>query len=177
MTLNERLGQELKAAMLARDADRLGALRMLKAAVGYLAIEKKVDTLGDADFVVVVQKEVKKRRDAAEQFEKGGRPELAAKERAEQVVLEGFLPRPLSAEELETLVREAIAATGAASKKDMGPVIKAVQAKAAGRADGRAVGTVVGRLCREVLCDRPPRDSWARTSSRCSTPPGTRSGP
>ena len=146
MTLNERLTQELKAAMVARDADRVGALRLLKAALGYVAIEKKVDALGDAEFVAVVQKEVKKRQDAAAQYEQGGRPELAAKEKAEIAVLQGFLPQPLSAKELEALVRGAIAELGATTKKDMGPVIKAVQAKAAGRADGKTVSTLVGRL-------------------------------
>lgn len=146
MSLNDRLGQELKAAMLARDADRLGALRLLKAALGYVAIEKKVDSLSDADVAAVVQKEVKKRRDSIEQFEKAGRTELAAKEKAEIAVLEGFLPQALSAEELETLVRQVIAETGATSKKEMGPVIKAVQAKAGGRADGRAISTLVGKL-------------------------------
>ncbi len=146
MSLNDRLGQDLKAAMLAKDADRLSTLRLLKAALGYLAIEKKVDSLPDAEFIAVVQKEVKKRRDSIEQFEKGGRPELAAKELAEITVLEGFLPQALSAEELESLIRQVIAETGAASKKDMGPVIKAVQSKAAGRADGRAISTLVGKL-------------------------------
>ena len=146
MSLNERLAQEVKAAMLAKDADRLGALRMLKSALGYAAMEKKVDSLGDSEFVSVVQKEVKKRRDASEQFEKGGRPELAAKEKAEITVLEAFLPKMLSAEELEVLVKEAIAAAGAVSKKEMGVVIKAVQAKAAGRADGRAISALVGQL-------------------------------
>ncbi|MGE3308635.1 MAG: GatB/YqeY domain-containing protein [Limisphaerales bacterium] len=146
MSLNERLGREVKAAMLAKDADRLGTLRMLKSALGYAAMEKKVDFLGDSEFVAVVQKEVKKRRDAAEQFAKGGRPELAAKETAEIAVLEAFLPRTLTAEELDALVREAIASTGAVSKKEMGVVIKAVQAKAAGRADGRAISSLVGQL-------------------------------
>lgn len=145
MSLNVRLGEELKSAMLAKDALRLGALRMLKSALGYAAMEKKVDVLGDTEFTAVVQKEVKKRRDAAEQFTAGGRPELAAKEQAEIGVLELFLPRMLSAEELEGMVKEAIAALGASSKKDMGAVIKAVQAKAAGRADGRAISTCVGQ--------------------------------
>ncbi len=146
MSLQERLGQEIKAAMLARDADRLGALRMLKSTVGYVAIEKKVDSLSDVEFVPVVQKEIKKRRDSIEQYEKGDRPELAAKEKAEITVLETFLPQPLSAEELEKLVRDAIAETGATSKKEMGPVIKAVQAQAAGRAEGKTISQIVGRL-------------------------------
>jgi uncharacterized protein YqeY len=146
MSLGDKLGQEIKAAMLAKDADRLAALRMLKSAVGYVQIEKKVDSLPDADFVSIVQKEVKKRRDSIEQFEKGGRPELAAKEKQEITVLESFLPKPLSAEELEKMVRDAIAETSATSKKEMGPVIKAVQTKAAGRAEGKTISQIVGRL-------------------------------
>lgn len=146
MALQDRLAQELKAAMLARDATRLSALRLLKSALGYAQIEKKVDTLSDADFVVIVQKEVKKRRDSIEQFEKGGRPEQAAQEKAEAVVLESFLPQPLSAEELEQLVKATVQELGATSKKEMGAVIKAVQAKAAGRADGKTVSQLVGKL-------------------------------
>jgi uncharacterized protein YqeY len=146
MSLQDRLPPEIKAAMLARDADRLSALRMLKSAVGYAQIERKTEKLSDADFVSVVQKEVKKRRDAAEQFEKGGRPELADKEKKEIVVLETYLPQPLSPEELEQLVKATIQELGATSKKEMGPVIKAVQAKAAGRADGKTISVVVGRL-------------------------------
>src|SRR5271165_5577301 len=105
MSLQERLSQEMKAAMLARDADRLSALRMLKSAVGYAQIEKKTDQLPDAEVIAIVQKEVKKRRDSVEQFEKGGRGELAAKEKQEIAVLESFLPKPLPPEELEALVR------------------------------------------------------------------------
>ena len=146
MSLQERLSQEIKSAMLARDADRLGALRMLKSAVGYVLIEKKAESLPDADFIAIVQKEVKKRRDSVEQFEKGGRAELAAKEKEEITILESFLPQQLSPEELEKLVRDAIAETGATSKKEMGPVIKAVQTKAAGRADGKTISQLVGKL-------------------------------
>jgi uncharacterized protein len=146
MTLQERLGQEIKNAMLAKDAERLGALRMLKSTIGYILIEKKTENLSDADFVSVVQKEVKKRRDSIEQFEKGGRPELATKEKQEIAVLENFLPQQLSADELEKIVRDAIAETGATSKKEMGSVIKAVQAKAAGRADGKTISQLVSKL-------------------------------
>lgn len=146
MSLQERLGQEIKTAMLAKDAERLSALRMLKSTIGYILIEKKTEALSDTDFVSVVQKEVKKRRDSIEQFEKGGRPELATKERQEITVLESFLPQQLSAEELEKIVRDAIAETGATSKKEMGPVIKAVQAKTAGRADGKTISQLVGKL-------------------------------
>ena len=146
MTLGERLQQEIKTAMLARDAERLNTLRMLKSAVGYVQIEKKTDALSDADFMAVVQREVKKRRDSAEQYTAGGRPELAAKETAEIAVLETFLPKPLSAEELEALVRATIQEVGATDKKQMGAVMKAVQAKVAGRADGKSISALVGRL-------------------------------
>jgi uncharacterized protein len=146
MTSPERLAQEIKAAILAKDAERLSALRMLKSAVGYVQLEKKTDNLSEPDFIGVVQKEVKKRRDSIEQFEKGGRPELADKEKKEITVLETFLPKPLSPEELEQLVKATIQELGATSKKEMGPVIKAVQAKAAGRAEGKTISTVVGKL-------------------------------
>jgi uncharacterized protein YqeY len=146
MAVAEKLAQEIKAAMLAKDADRLSTLRMLKSAIGYAAIEKKTDPLPDGDVVAIVQKEVKKRRDSIEQFEKGGRPELAEKEKKEIVTLEEFLPKALSPEELEQLVKTTISEVGATSKKDMGTVIKAVQAKAAGRSDGKSISGLVGKL-------------------------------
>ena len=146
MSSNEKLQQEIKAAMLARDADRLNTLRMLKSALGYVQIEKKTDSLPEPDFIIVVQREVKKRRDSIEQYTAGGRPELAAKEAAEIGVLEMFLPKPLTPEELESVVRTAIQEVGATDKKQMGAVMKAVQTKVAGRADGKAISAVVGRL-------------------------------
>jgi len=146
MTLLERLSQELKAAMLSKDTERLSTLRLLKSAIGYAQIERKTETLPDAEVFAIIQKEVKKRREAVEQFEKGGRPELASKEKQEIPVLESFLPKPLSAEALEQLVRAAIQETGATGKKQMGQVIKAVQAKAAGRAEGKVISELVGKL-------------------------------
>lgn len=146
MTLVEKINAELKASMLAKDADRTGALRMLKSAIGYAQIEKKVEPLPDADALAVVQKEAKKRRDSIAEFERGGRAELAAKEAAELKVLAEFLPQQLSPEELEALVKAAIAEAGATSKKDMGAVMKVAQSKAAGRADGKALSGLVNRL-------------------------------
>lgn len=146
MTLQETLTAELKAAMVARNADRTATLRLVKSALGYVQIEKKVDQLPDADVTAVLQREAKKRRDARDEYERGGRPELAAKEAAELVVIEEFLPKALSAEELEALVRTVIAETGATSKKDMGTVMKAAQARAAGRAEGKVLSGIVGRL-------------------------------
>ncbi len=146
MSPAERLSQEIKAAMLSKDAERLSTLRLLKSALGYTQLERKTESLSESDFVGVVQKEVKKRRDAIEQYEKGGRPELAEKEKKEIPVLETFLPKPLSPEELEQLVKATIQEVGATSKKEMGPVIKAVQSKAAGRADGKSISAAVSRL-------------------------------
>ena len=146
MTLLEKISAELKASKKAKDAERTGVLRMLKSAIGYTQIEKKVEVLDDAEVLVVVQKEAKKRRDSSEEFEKGGRPELAAKERAELKVLEELLPKQLTPEETEALVKAAIAEAGATSKKDMGAVMKIAQAKAAGRIDGRSLSTLVNKL-------------------------------
>jgi len=146
MTLLERLQGEIHAAMHARDADRLGTLRLLKSAIGYAQIERKNDHLPDADVVAIIQKEVKKRRDAIEQYQAGGRPELAEREAKEILVLESFLPQPFSAPELEQLTRAVIQELGASSKKDMGAVMKAIQARAAGRADGKTISSLVGQL-------------------------------
>jgi len=146
MSLLERLSQEMKAAMLAKDSERLSTLRLLKSAIGYAEIEKKTEKLSDPEIVDIVQKEINKRRDAIEQYDKAGRTELVSKEKAEVSVLEGFLPKPLSAEELDQLVRATIKELGATGKKEMGTVIKAVQTKAAGRADGRTISAVVGKL-------------------------------
>ena len=97
MTTNEKLSAEIKAAMFAKDTVRLGTLRLLKSAIGYLQIEKKVETLSDAEFLAVVQREAKKRKDSISQYEQGGRPDLADGEKAELAVLETFLPKALSA--------------------------------------------------------------------------------
>ena len=146
MTLLDRLAQELKSAMIAKDAERLSTLRLLKSAAGYAQIERRTETLTDAEVVALIQKEVKKRRDAVEHYEKGGRPELASKEKQEITVLESFLPQPLALDELEQLVRATIQETGATSRRQMGQVVKAVQARAAGRAAGKIISELVGRL-------------------------------
>ena len=143
MTLTERIDAELKDAMRAKDAAKLNVLRMLKSALKYAAIERPDGALDDAAASQVIRKQVKQRQDSIESFEKGGRPELAAKEKEEMEILNGYLPKGLSAEELSALVRETIAETGATSKAQMGAVMKALQAKAAGRADGKALSAEV----------------------------------
>ncbi|MBN8248826.1 MAG: GatB/YqeY domain-containing protein [Verrucomicrobia bacterium] len=146
MTLQETLTAELKAAMLSRNADRTATLRLIKSALGYAMIEKKTEQLPDPEVLVVLQREAKKRRDAREEYERGGRPELAAQEAAELAIIEEFLPKALSEAELESLVRAVLAETGVTSKKEMGVVMKAAQARAGGRADGRLLSGVVSRL-------------------------------
>lgn len=143
MTLQERIDSDLKDAMRAKDAGKLAVLRMLKSAVKYAAIEKPDGVLDDATATQVIRKQVKQRQDSIESFEKGGRPELAAKEKDEMEILNAYLPKGLSAEELSAMVRETIAEVGATSKAQMGAVMKALQAKAGGRADGKALSAEV----------------------------------
>jgi uncharacterized protein YqeY len=145
MTLQERVDSDLKDAMRAKDATRLGVLRMLKSALKYSAIEKggAEAQLDDAEAFQVIRKQVKQRQDSIEQFEKGGRPELAAKENEELAILNAYLPQGLSADELANVVRETISEVGATSKAQMGAVMKALQGKVAGRADGKTLSQEV----------------------------------
>jgi uncharacterized protein YqeY len=133
--------------MRQRNAMQLSVLRMLKAALKNVAIEKggAAMDLSDADAQQVIRKQVKQRQDSIESFEKGGRPELAAKEKDELTLLQVYLPQPLSAEELQEVVRDTIFELNASSRAQMGAVMKAVQTKVAGRADGRTVSQEVQR--------------------------------
>ncbi len=148
MSLVAQIDADLKKAMLAREADKLSVLRMLKSAVKYAAIEKggadAVPT--DADVIVVVRREAKKREDSITQFESAGRQDLADKEKSELVFLKAFLPAQMAPEQVEALVKAAIAETGATGKAQMGQVMKAAQAKAAGQVDGKTLSQVVQRL-------------------------------
>lgn len=145
MTIPEQIDNDIKEAMKARQADKLSVLRMLKAAVKNAAIEKggQAGVLDDVEATAVIRKQVKQRQDSVESFDKGGRPELAAKERAEIETLQTYLPQALSAEELGRLVDEAIAETGATGKAQMGAVMKALGPKVAGRADGKTLSLEV----------------------------------
>ena len=147
MTLQQQIDSDLKDAMRAKDATRLGVLRMLKSALKYAAIEKSGPEaeLADAEATQVIRKQAKQRQDSIDSFEKGGRAELAAKEKEELEILNSYLPQQLSAEELSQLVRETIASLGATSKAQMGMVMKELQAKAAGRSDGKTLSQEVQR--------------------------------
>jgi uncharacterized protein YqeY len=143
MSLKQRIVSDMTAAMKAKEPERLSALRMVKAAL--MNREKEHNTeLTDAEVEKVLQSLVKQRRDAAEQYEQAGRGELAAKERAELGVIEEYLPQAATREEIERAVEEAIKETNASSMREMGAVMKAAQARLAGRnADGRAVSEIV----------------------------------
>src|SRR6266481_968888 len=145
MTLQERLDLDLKEAMRARDATKLGVLRMLKSALKYAAIAKSgAETdLSDAEAAQVIRKQARQRQDSIESFEKGGRAELANKEKEELSILNAYLPQAMTADELVKVVRETIAEIGATSKAQMGAVMKALQTKVAGRIDGKTLSAEV----------------------------------
>lgn len=145
MILQQRIDSDLKEGMRAQDAARVGVLRMLKSALKYAAIEKSDANaeLTDPEAVQVVRKQVKQRQDSIESFEKGGRTELVEKEKNELSILNEYLPQAMSAAELAQMVRETIAELGATSKAQMGVVMKALQTKLAGRADGKTLSQEV----------------------------------
>lgn len=148
-SLADQLPEDLKAAMKARDSDRLTVLRALKTALTNAAIEKggMGTELEPNEALNVVRKQIKQRQDSLEQFTKAGRDELAAREAAEIGILEGYLPAPLGADEIAALVEEVIAETGASTRADMGKVMKILQERSGGRADGKALsGEVAKRL-------------------------------
>ena len=134
MTLKERVTEDMKTAMRAGDKERLGTVRLLLAAIKQREVDERI-TLDDGQVVAVIEKMIKQRREAIGQFESGGRSDLVAKETAEIGVLQGYLPAQLTTAEVDALITEAIAATGAASIKDMGKVMGFVKPKAQGRTD------------------------------------------
>lgn len=143
MGLKEQILDDMKNAMKSQEADKLSAIRFLQSAVKNREIELRPNAINDQEIIGVIKKLVKQRQDSIEQFEKGGRADLAAKEKFELSVLETYLPKQLSADELGKIVGEVIAALGANSIKQMGAVIKEVQARTAGAADNRQVSELV----------------------------------
>lgn len=145
MTLMEKISADMTAAMRAKDQGRLAPLRMAKAALMNREVEKG-RALEEAEAQQVVASLIKQRRDSAEQFTSGGRPELAERETAEIAVLEAYLPPPLDPAAIERAVEEALRETGATAAKDLGRVMKAVMPKLAGTgADGKTVNEIVRR--------------------------------
>ena len=146
MGLKEKIDEDIKSAMKTREELKLSALRMLKAAIGNAEIAKK-KTLVDEDIFSLLQTAVKQRKDSAEAFRAGNRPELAEKETAEIKILEVFLPAQLGEQEVRELVAKAVAETGAAGAKDIGKVMGKLMPLVKGKADGG----LVNRLVREIL--------------------------
>ena len=143
MSLKQRLDEDLKKAMKSRNAAALSAVRLLKTEITKKEIELGLKDLDDAEVLRLVERALKQRGESADQFRKGGRTELAEQEEREAAFLQAYLPARLSPEELDALVLQAIAQTGASSPKDMGAAMKAAQAKAAGRADGKTLSELV----------------------------------
>jgi uncharacterized protein YqeY len=142
-SLKERIDQDLKDAMRAKEELTTSVLRMLKSAVKYKEVEPGAKALEDGGVLSVIATLIKQRRDSVEQFRNGNRNDLAEKEEREIVLLQRYLPQQLSAEELLAEVKAAIAAAGAAGPKDMGAVMKALLPKVQGRAEGRAISDAV----------------------------------
>ena len=143
--LTEQIRADLTESMKARTADRTSTLRMLQAAIKNQQIEAGHE-LSDEEAMAVIRKGIKQRQDSVEQYTKGNRPELAAKEQAEIETLKTYMPPELTDGELESGLREIVASTGAQSKKDMGKVMKEATARYKGRADGKKIQEIVGRL-------------------------------
>jgi len=150
MSLKDRVLQDMKEAMKARDQLRLSTLRLLVSEIKNKEIDAKGE-LKDEDILALIQKAVKQRQDSIAQYEKGGRQDLAEKEKAEMEILKAYLPEELSKEAILEVIDQAIAATGASSPKEMGKVMREVMPKVKGRADGKLVNELVRkRLAGEV---------------------------
>lgn len=140
--LKTRINDDVKTAMREKDKARLATLRLITAAIKQKEVDERTE-LNDEQVVAILEKMLKQRKDSIEQFEKAGRDELAAQEKSEVEIIQAYMPEQLSDEEIETLIKEAITATGAESMKDMGKVMGQLKAKLAGRAD---MGAVSGKI-------------------------------
>jgi uncharacterized protein YqeY len=144
MSIKNRLKDDMISAMKNKDKEKLEAIRFIQAAIKKQEVDTRKD-LDDAAVIAILMNQSKQRKDSIEQFRKGGREDLATKEEAELKVLQSYLPAQMDAAELEGLVTAALQETGATGMKDMGSVMKAVMAKAAGRAEGSAISEMVKR--------------------------------
>ncbi len=146
MTLRERINEDMKTAMKARDSEKLGAIRLLQAALKQKEVDERVEITDDI-VLATVDKMLKQRRDSIEQYTAGNRMDLVAKEQFEVAVLQAYMPAQLSEAELAAVLDQVIAETGATSAKDMGKVMNALRPRVAGRADmGKLSGVVKARL-------------------------------
>jgi uncharacterized protein YqeY len=142
MSLKERITDDMKAAMRSGEKERLGVIRMITSAIKQREVDERI-TLDDSQVLNVLEKMIKQRKESVAQFQAGNRQDLADKEAAEITLLQSYLPAQLSDAELDALIGEAVATSGAASIKDMGKVMAIIKSKAQGRADMAAVGTKI----------------------------------
>jgi uncharacterized protein YqeY len=142
MTLKDRITEDMKTAMRAKDSERLATVRMITAAIKQIEVDERI-TLDDARVLAVVEKMIKMRKESIAQFEAGNRADLVEKEEKEIALLQTYMPEQLSDADLDAIIAAAVAETGAASVKDMGKVMAIVKAKAQGRADMGAVGAKI----------------------------------
>jgi uncharacterized protein YqeY len=142
MALKERITEDMKAAMRSGEKERLGVIRMITAAIKQREVDERI-ILDDAQVLSVLEKMIKQRKESVVQFKAGNRQDLVDKENAEITLLQGYLPAALSETEIDALINEAVAATGAASIKDMGKVMAIIKAKAQGRVDMGALGAKI----------------------------------
>jgi uncharacterized protein YqeY len=142
MPLKDRITEDMKGAMRAGEKERLGTIRLVLAAIKQREVDERI-TLDDGQVLAVLEKMIKQRKESIAQFESGGRADLVAKEQAELLVLQVYLPAQMSEAEIDALIAEAVAATGASSIKDMGKVMGIVKAKAQGKADMGAVSALI----------------------------------
>lgn len=143
MPLKQQILDDTKTAMKAKEMDRVTTLRFLQSAIKNKEIEIRPQELTDDDVIAVLRKSVKQRQDSIEQYTNAGRTDLADKEKVELAIIEGYLPKQLSSDVIETFVKEAISESGASSMKDMGNVMKLVMAKTQGAADNKIVSELV----------------------------------
>ncbi|KAA9007654.1 GatB/YqeY domain-containing protein [Paenibacillus spiritus] len=142
MNLSERLNEDMKQAMKSKDKFRLSTIRMVRSTIKNLEIDLK-RTLDDSEVLDILSREIKQRKDALQEFEKAGRDELAASNKAEIEVIQEYLPQQLTEEEIKAIVQQTIQETGASSKSEMGKVMSALMPKVKGRADGKLVNQAV----------------------------------
>ncbi|MEO3947396.1 GatB/YqeY domain-containing protein [Gorillibacterium sp. CAU 1737] len=142
MTLNEQLNEDMKQAMKSQDKFKLSVIRMVRSAIKNIEIDQR-KTLDDNEVLDILNREIKQRRDALQEFQKAGRDDLAESAQAEIAVIAKYLPQQLTEEEVQAIVRQTIQETGASSKADMGKVMSALMPKVKGRADGKLVNQVV----------------------------------
>lgn len=146
MSLKETLQQDLIEAMKAKQEARISAIRLLKTAIMKFETAGEQKTATDEEVIQLVGKEIKQRKDSIEQFEKGGRPELAEKEKAELKILEKYLPPQMSEDEIKAIIKEGMASSGASSKSDIGKLMGAIMPKLKGKADGGLVNKLVQEM-------------------------------